>query len=154
MRSRGSYELQVMSYGISDTLFEKVKEFEGCRLYAYRDSGGVLTIGYGHTRGVKAGQAITKKQAEEFLKADLQTFANYVNKLDVCQTQGQFDALVDFAFNLGIGSLQGSTLLKKIKAGAAVADIQAEFRRWVYCKGKKLAGLVKRREWEAQRYSS
>ena len=63
------------------------------------------------------------------------------------------DALVDFAYNLGVGSLRSSTLLRKIKEGASTEDIQAEFRRWVYANGKVLKGLVKRREWEASRWA-
>ncbi|MCD8266220.1 MAG: lysozyme, partial [Prevotellaceae bacterium] len=70
-----------------------------------------------------------------------------------CQTQGQVDALTDFVFNLGIGNLKGSTLLKYITLGKPTADIQKEFERWVYCKGKKLGGLVTRRAWEARRWA-
>lgn len=137
----------------SDVLIEKVKEFEGLRLTAYKDSAGVLTIGYGHTRGVKAGQRVTEKQADSLLRGDLLTAENYVNGLKLNLTQGQFDALVDFTYNLGAGNLAGSTLLTKIRAKAPMEEIQAQFRRWVYAGGKKLAGLVKRREWEAQRWA-
>lgn len=137
----------------SEILIEKVKEFEGLRLTAYKDSAGVLTIGYGHTRGVKAGQRITEKQADSLLRGDLLTAENYVNSLKLNLTQNQFDALVDFCYNLGAGNLAGSTLLAKIRAKAPTEEIQAQFRRWVYAGGKKLAGLVKRREWEAQRWT-
>lgn len=137
----------------SDILIEKVKEFEGLRLTSYKDSAGVWTIGYGHTRGVKSGQTITEKQADSLLRGDLLTAENYVNGMKLNLTQGQFDALVDFCYNLGAGNLAGSTLLAKIRAKAPTEEIQAQFRRWVYSGKKKLAGLVKRREWEAQRWA-
>lgn len=137
----------------SDTLVEAVKGFEGLRLVAYRDSKGVLTIGYGHTGGVRQGQRIAEAEAEHFLRQDLAAASMYVNRQQVCRTQGQFDALVDFAFNLGTGSLARSTLMYYIRTGKPTADIQAQFRRWVYAGKKKLPGLVKRREWEARRWA-
>lgn len=140
---------------ISDILVGKVKEFEGCKLYAYRDSGGKATIGYGHTHGVSMGQAITKRQAEEYLREDLQRSWGLVEGLNLpYMTQGKMDALTDFVFNLGLYSLTTSTLLKKIRRDAPTEEIQAQFRRWVYCKGKVLQGLVRRREWEAERWAS
>lgn len=141
-----------MEYKESEVLVEAVKGFEGLRLTSYKDSAGVLTIGYGHTGEVMAGVRITESQADEYLRHDLQRAGRTVNRLGVCKTQGQFDALCDFVFNLGGGRLRSSTLLKKIRAGAPVAEIQKEFRRWVYASGKKLPGLVRRREWEARRW--
>ena len=137
----------------SEQLIEKIKEFEGFSSTAYTCAGGVVTIGYGHTRGVKITDRCTRSEAERWLREDLAPVEAYVNKIGQVKTQGQFDALVDFAYNLGLGKLESSTLLRKIKAGAPVAEIQAEFRRWVYAKGKKLKGLVKRREWEARRWA-
>lgn len=134
-------------------LISKLKEFEGLRLRAYKDSVGVWTIGYGHTRGVKAGQTITEKQAESLLRGDLLISEKYVNGLGISFSQGQFDALVDFAYNLGTDSLRKSTLLKKICVKASTAEIQNEFKRWVYADGRKLPGLVRRRAWEAQRWA-
>lgn len=137
----------------SDILVKKIKEFEGVRLTSYKDSAGVWTIGAGHTRGVKPGMKITQKQADSLLRGDLLNVENYVNSLGMNFTQGQFDAICDFIFNLGQGKFSRSTLLAKIQANAPTEDIQDEFRRWVYAAGKKLSGLVKRREWEAQRYT-
>lgn len=137
----------------SDILVKKIKEFEGVRLTSYKDSAGVWTIGAGHTRGVKPGMKITQKQADSLLRGDLLNVENYVNSLGMNFTQGQFDAICDFIFNLGQGKFSRSTLLAKIQANAPTEDIQDEFRRWVYADGKKLSGLVKRREWEAQRYT-
>lgn len=142
-----------MKYKASDILIEKLKEFEGCRLTAYRCPAGVPTIGYGHTKGVKMGMKITQAQADALLKSDLKPFENYVNKLLVCTSQGQFDALVDFSFNLGTVSLERSTLLKLIRQHASTDSIQKQFMKWVYAGGKKLAGLEKRRAWEALRYA-
>lgn len=140
-------------YTPSATLVAKVKEFEGLRLAAYRDSSGVWTVGYGHTGGVHGGDTVTEAEALMFLDADLADSARYVNRLGVCGTQGQFDALCDFSFNLGRYALGGSTLLKKISAGRPTAEIQAEFRRWIYARGRRQRGLQKRREWEARRWA-
>lgn len=139
-------------YTASDILLDKIKEFEGCRLTAYKCPGGVWTIGYGHTRGVTQGDTCTVAEAEAMLGTDLVTYESYVNSLSVCKTQGQFDALVDFAFNCGCDALGSSTLLKRIQAQADDDEIEAQFMRWVYSGGKKLSGLVRRREWEAQRW--
>ena len=136
----------------SDLLLNKIIDFEGCKLTAYRCPAGVWTIGVGHTRGVKQGQKITEAQAISLLKGDLLPCENYVNNLGVCKTQGHFDALVDFCFNLGTGALGRSTLLKFIRQGKAEQYIRGEFAKWVKSGGKTLAGLVKRRAWEADRY--
>ena len=137
----------------SDILIEKLKEFEGFRRDAYRDAAGVLTIGYGHTgKDVREGDRLTMYGAEQLLMIDLKEHEAAVRRLNVARTQGQFDALVSFAFNLGIGRLQRSTLLKVIRAGGSKSQIQREFKRWVFGGGKQLPGLVKRREWEARRF--
>lgn len=142
-----------MRYTASEILLKKIKEFEGCSLTAYKCPAGVLTIGYGHTKGVKAGQKITQAQADALLKSDLKQFESFVNGLYVCTSQGQFDSLVDFCFNLGCAALERSTLLKLIRQHASTNDIQKQFMRWVYASGKKMNGLVKRRAWEATRYA-
>lgn len=96
---------------------------------------------------------ISQSEAERYLLSDLAPIEKYLSSIPQIKTQGQFDALADFAFNLGLGKLKGSTLLKYVRAGRPVAEIQAQFRRWVYCKDEVLGGLVKRREWEARRYA-
>ena len=136
----------------SELLLNKIIEFEGCKLTAYKCPAGVWTIGVGHTKGVKQDQTITKAQAMTLLKGDLLPCENYVNNLSVCKTQGQFDALVDFAFNLGTAALGRSTLLKYIRAKKAEQYIREEFATWVNSKGMRLKGLVIRRQWEADRY--
>ena len=138
----------------SEELMKKIMEFEGCRLEAYFDEAGVLTIGYGHTKDVREGDRISEYWARELLREDIERAAKQVLKLGVCRTQGQLDALTSFVFNLGIGRLRKSTLLKVIKRQGSAADIKREFMRWVYAGGKKLSGLEKRREWEANRFLS
>lgn len=131
---------------ISERGLQLIKHFEGLRLEAYRCPADVPTIGYGHTLGVKMGDRITQDQAEELLRKDLAIFERGVNKaVTALITQGQYDALVSFAYNLGLGALQGSTLLRKLNAGE---DASGEFGRWVHAGGKRLDGLVRRREAE------
>ena len=133
-------------------LLEKMMEFEGCRLEAYRDAAGVATIGYGHTKGVLMGDRITAWCAKEYLRQDIEEAEQQVLQLGVAKTVGQLEALTDFVFNLGIARLRLSTLLKKIRKRRPKREIRAEFMRWVYASGKRLPGLVKRRTWEANRY--
>ena len=137
----------------SDILIKQIKAFEGLRLEAYRDAAGVLTIGYGHTGSdIREGDRISEYWADELLRNDLGAAEAAVRRLHVARTQGQFDALVSFVFNLGIGRLQGSTLLKVIREGGSHHRIRQEFKRWVYAGGKKLRGLERRRAWETKRF--
>ncbi len=144
-----------MKYRASDTLISKLKEFEGLSLVAYKPTKAERwwTIGYGHSAGdVKAEMRITEEKAEELLKRDLYFVEKFVNGIPKIKTQGQFDALVSFTYNVGIGKLKSSTLLKKIMHDAPTVEIQGEFMRWVYSAGKKMDGLVTRRRWEAERW--
>ena len=136
----------------SELLLNKIIDFEGCKLTAYKCPAGVWTIGVGHTKGVKQGQTITEAQAMTLLKGDLLPCENYVNNLGICKTQGEFDAIVDFAFNLGTAALGRSTLLKYIRAKKPEQYIREEYAKWVNSKGMRLKGLVIRRAWEADRY--
>ena len=136
----------------TEILLEKLMEMEGCRLEAYQDAAGVPTIGYGHTKNVRMGDRITQYWAKEMLREDIEEAEWLVKELGVAKTEGQLDALVSFVFNLGIGRLKRSTLLKTIREGGSKAQITKEFKRWVYADGKLLPGLVKRREWEAKRF--
>ena len=137
---------------ISDICLEKLKEFEGFRSEAYLDAAGVPTVGYGHTKNVKLGDKITEYCAKEYLLQDLYETEQAVNALNVAKTPGQFDALVSFAFNLGIGRLTSSTLLKVIREGGSKQKITREFKRWIDAGGRPLKGLIRRREWEAKRF--
>lgn len=124
--------------------------FEGDVLTAYQDQGGVWTIGYGHTAGVHPGQAITQEQAEALLASDIQAAVECVNdSVTVKLTQRQFDALVDFVFNVGEGNFRRSTLLREINAGH-FPEAVAQFRLWDHCGGVVNAGLLRRREAEAE----
>ena len=131
-----------------------IKEFEGLRLKAYKCPGGVWTIGYGHTAGVKSGMVITEAQAEEYLKADLIAFERYLNGLGLALNQNQFDALVSFIYNVGTGNFSNSTLLRKVRANPQDNSIMDEFLRWVYSKGRVLPGLQRRRLAEMKLYFS
>lgn len=138
---------------ISDKGLNLIKEFEGCRLNAYKCAAGVWTIGYGHTGEVNGkaicnGLTITQKQADELLRGDMQVFENTVNTVvTVPITQNMFDALVSFSFNVGGGALRKSTLLKKLnsKDYTGAAD---EFAKWNKAGGQVLKGLVRRRKAE------
>lgn len=122
-----------------------IRQFEGLRLRAYRDAVNVPTIGYGHTAGVKMGQEITRERAEELLLAEVERFEGYVDRLvTVPLTQGQFDALVAWTYNLGPGALEKSTMLRRLNAGD-YAGAAAELERWSRAGGQVLAGLVRRR---------
>lgn len=143
----------MIKFQLQQSDIDKIKEFEGCKLYAYRDSGGKPTIGFGHTKSVRMGMACTKAQAEAWLKDDLADAEKFVSAISQIDTYGKWVATLDFCFNLGTGNFKGSTLFKKIRAKASTSEIQAQFRRWVYSNGKKLDGLVRRREWEARRWA-
>ena len=137
----------------SDKGIAMIKQFEGCKLTAYQDSVGVWTIGYGWTKPVdgkpiRAGMTIKQETAERLLKTGLVSYESDVSRLvKVGLTQGQFDALVSFTYNLGARSLSTSTLLRKLNTGdyAGAAD---EFLRWNKAGGKVLNGLTRRREAE------
>lgn len=131
-----------------------IKRFEGCKLDAYLDAVGVPTIGYGHTKGVFMGDRITEAQADAYLHEDIEEHAKGILPLLLVPvTQGQFDALVSFAFNLGVGALKRSTLLRRVNDGDKFGASE-EFHKWVFAKGQKLAGLVARRRAEAQLFLS
>ena len=125
---------------------------EGLRLTAYRDAAGVPTIGYGHTKGVRMGDRISEDWARKVLRQDVAEVERQVKAMRVASSEGQLDALVSFAFNVGIGRLRRSTLLRLIREGGTKLQIQREFKRWVYAGGQRLRGLELRREWEARRF--
>jgi len=131
-----------------------IKRHEGLSLEAYLCPANKWTIGYGHTRTAHEGDKITERLAEELLKQDLKFTEIRVNALtaDLDLKQNQFDALVSFAFNVGCAAFAKSTLLKRIREGADNEEISKQFNRWVYAGGKKLNGLIKRRQDEANEY--
>jgi len=130
---------------------ELIKKFEGMRLAAYYCPAHKLTIGYGHTgKDVHDGMKITAEEAELLLKKDCERFEKGVNEMvHVSLEQHQFDALVSFTYNLGLGNLKASTLLKKINIGDNAGAL-TEFPKWNKANGRVLEGLVRRREAEQE----
>ncbi len=113
-------------------------------------------MGHGHIKDVKRGDKVTEGEAERMLRRDLTEYESFVDCLGVTCRQEKFDALVDFAYNLGCGALVSSTLLRKIRACTPDAEIRAEFMKWMNAtvagKKRRLEGLVRRRAWEADRF--
>lgn len=131
-----------------------ITDWEGCELTAYKDSGGVWTIGVGHTKGVRAGQKITKSQADAFLKRDLLDVEDAINELVTVKLhQDAFDAIASLVFNIGKTAFKKSTLLKKLNRGD-FAGAKNEFLRWNHDNGRVVKGLTKRRQAEANLFWS
>lgn len=126
-----------------------IERFEGCRLEAYRDAAGVLTIGYGHTGSdVIEGRRITRGEADDLLAQDLvNTEAELARAITVPVTANQFSACCALAYNIGVGAFRNSTLLRRLNDGDAVAA-SSEFPRWNHAGSRVLAGLTRRREAE------
>lgn len=132
---------------------DAIKGFEQLRLTAYLDTGGVWTIGYGHTRSALAGMQISEARALMLLTEDVAEAVAAVNRLVSCPlAQYEFDALVSFVFNIGQSAFKTSTMLRLINARSDHMCIAAEFLRWVYDNGKKIAGLETRRRKERLLY--
>ena len=142
----------------SKNCLDLVKKFEGLKLEAYLCPAKVPTIGYGSTfypdgKRVKLGEVISIQKAEELLLWELNQIAD---KITLALPQNKFDALVSFAYNLGLGNLKNSTLFKKVLANHKDPTIKDEFMKWTKAKVNGelvvLKGLVKRREEESQLY--
>lgn len=123
-----------------------LKSFESCKLTAYRDVGGILTVGWGHCGpDVHEGLTITQEQADELLRQDLAKFEAGVTKLVTTPiTSNQYSAMVCFAFNIGLGNLKTSLLLRCVNSGHPV-DASKQFERWNKVKGVVVNGLTRRR---------
>ncbi len=146
-----------MTRKINEAGLELIKKFEGLRLLCYDDSVGIATIGYGHTQTVKTldigRKKISREQAEELLEGDLNSSERAVERyINVILNHNQFAALVSFTFNLGAGSLQRSTLCRKLNAGD-YDSVPSELARWVKAGGTTLMGLIKRRQAEAELFT-
>ncbi len=138
-----------------------IKTYEGLELKPYICPAGVPTIGYGATyypsgeKVTMTDPSISKEFAENILKEMVVKYEQGVERYVQLEiNQNQFDALVSFAYNLGLGALKSSTLLKKVNANPNDHDIENQFNRWVKAGGRKLAGLIKRRQEEASLYFS
>lgn len=125
-----------------------IRKFEGFRAEAYLDPVGVPTIGYGSTAGVKLGQTVTMAEANNLLRDDVAVAEDGINRLiSVPLEQNQFDALVSWAFNVGVGAVERSTLRRRLNAGDYAA-VPSELMRWTKAGGADLPGLVRRRREE------
>lgn len=143
---------------------ELIKRFEGLHklkddglVHSYRCPAGKWTIGYGSTKGIRSGMKITKAEAEQLLLDDIHEHQKIIYRLvEVPLTQGQFDALVSFVFNLGSGNFKSSTLLKRLNAGR-YDECPEQIMRWnkarVDGKLQPLRGLTRRRAAEAAIFS-
>jgi len=145
----------------SPNCYDVIKSFEGLKLESYLDGGGVPTIGYGSTMytdgsKVKLDQTISLEKAQGLLEWEVDNKAKVINSqlTNYPVNQNQFDALVSFAYNVGVGAFSSSTLLKKVKANPNDISIRNEFMRWNKDNGKTIQGLTNRRKKEADLYFS
>ena len=138
-----------MTRKVNDETIDLITWFEGLRLKAYRCPAGIPTIGYGHTKNVKMGTIITKKQALDLLREDLTTFEDAVGRLvKVPLTDNQFGALVAFTFNVGEGAFSRSTLLRLLNQ-KKYDLVPEQLMKWNRAGGRVLLGLTRRRRAEA-----
>lgn len=130
-----------------------LKELEGCKLQAYKDTGGVMTIGYGHT-GRDLPEQITLEDACVILEDDLERiFMQILPSIKVKLNDNQMAACLSFAFNVGASAFKKSTLLTKINASDFKGAL-AEFPKWVYDNGTFVKGLQNRRHKEMELFSA
>ena len=131
---------------------ELIRRFEGCRLAAYKPvaTEKYYTIGYGHYGAdVTKGMSITAERAEQLLRQDVRPIEKALNRLGVNFRQNQFDALVSWCYNLGLGSFAQSTMMRYIVAGKSDMEITDQLVKWHNAGGKPLLGLKRRRVAEA-----
>ncbi len=141
---------------VTENGLELIRRFEGFSAEPYYCPAGYLTVGYGHVLrpGEEVDTPITCEQALAWLEKDVRTAARAVlQMIRVPLTDGQFDALVSFTYNLGGGALQRSTLRRKVNRREH-EEAPHEFGKWVYGGGRRLRGLVRRRAAEAARYQA
>ena len=137
---------------ISEEGISLIKKFEGCELRAYLDAVDVPTIAYGRTKDVKIGDICTQQQAEDWLEEELVEYAGYVNEaVKVELTQPQFDSLVSWTYNLGPSNLNRSSMLRVLNT-SDYDNVPEQIMRWNKAGGRVLAGLVRRREAEAEMF--
>ena len=148
---------------ISDKGITLIHSFESCKLNAYKDPGSKdglpVTIGWGSTmytdgKRIKLGDVITQTQADELFVFEIMSKSNVLTAMNLKINQNQYDSLCSFIYNLGMGSFNSSTLLKKIKLNPKDESIRAEFMKWINNDGKVLKGLIRRRKAEADLYFS
>jgi lysozyme len=147
-----------MTYSLKgEALTESFEAAAGPSLVAYADklAGGKPTVGWGHTGlGVVVGQTYTREQCEQFLQEDIHWASNVCNSLvHISLTQNEFDAVVDFIYNVGAGNFASSTLLKLLNTHC-LAEAANEFEKWSRAKGVVVAGLLRRRLAEKAEFNS
>lgn len=131
---------------------ELIKQSEGFKPESYICPAGVVTIGYGTTKGVKPGMKVTEAEATALMMRDVSEIETNLNRLNLRLRQHQFDALVDFCYNLGFGRFLSSNLLKMVSVNPDSPNIPTEFRKWRIANGRPMAGLISRREAEIRLY--
>lgn len=138
---------------INEEGLDLIKSCEGLRLVSYPDVTGIWTIGYGHTGSdVAEGQAISVQQAADLLIADIaRTEHGVTEALEVEVNPNQFSAMVSFAYNVGLGNFQKSSLLRFTNQ-EKFEEAALSFERWIYAGGHTVSGLIKRRGLEEQLY--
>jgi len=140
----------------SETIIRRIKEFEGFSAKPYRDSAGVLTIGYGTTKDADKYTNISKAQADLLLRRDLAAFEDQLNNYIAARgyelTQNQFDALLSFIYN--VGSIKPNSGLDKALRSGRPKVVAANLQRYVYAGGQKLAGRVKRLNYESMLFAT
>ncbi len=160
-----NFGIQLINEGEKQKMFDIsgqnfLSDVEGVKYKAYKDTGGVWTIGRGITyyedgTKVKAGDTITKEREQKLFLNTLNFYVNNVNKnVKKSLTQNQFNALVSFCYNIGVNAFNGSTLLKRVNVNPNDPDIRVQFMRWVKDNGKTVQGLINRRKKEADLYFS
>lgn len=127
-----------------------IKQHEGLYLHAYDDGVGVMTIGYGHTKNVKRGDVITLQQAEEYLRGDLKEFEEAVNGLNLNLKQNQYDSLVSFLFNVGVGALSTEYKIGRHLRNNELSEVPKDMLAWCNAGGYYMQGLYNRRVDEAK----
>lgn len=138
---------------INQTGIGLIKQFEGLRLKKYRCLAGYYTIGYGHVLLPNENlEAIDLIKAENLLQDDLDNLIVKITpKIQTKLNSNQFSALISFAYNVGIGSFQQSTLLRKVNTGIHL-EVPQEFLKWIHINGTPNRGLLRRRCYEAALY--
>jgi lysozyme len=150
----GTYAPSLFARQVNEAGIALIKEFEGLHLVPYLCPGGVWTIGYGHTRTVRAGMKITEAEADQFLTEDLRLVGAALQRLVLVPLDdNEFAALASFVFNVGSGSFQSSQLLSLLNRGW-YDQVPAQFLRWNRAGGEVMGGLTRRRLAEGKLWST
>ena len=136
----------------TNNAYNIIKYYESCYLTAYQCPSNIWTIGYGHTDNVQEGLVINEKTANLYLEQDIKNVEDQINNLGLKLNQNQFDAIISFVFNVGIGNFKDSTLYKYINKNVNDARICQAFCMWIKSNNSYLKGLARRRIDESKLY--